>query len=483
MDSKRTFNLIGQGLLILFLGAILFKNSQQPQYLNEWDERFHALVAKNLLVDPSLPRLYKDSAVKYNYDPWYRTVIWLHKPPLFSYQAALVMKVFGDDLWGYRLNGLFTLALLIFTFYKVLRLNKLEPWPALLTASGTLFSLAFLKLSNGVLGMGQNDLSFILWISAGVYFAEKARLVGQKERLKNILFLALFSALAVLTKFLVGYLPFLILGLNAIIYRWHFKYWLAIALGALVPALAIGSWYAYTYQLAPELTLSELAYNARHFSESLESHSQDLFFHLEWFSISFVVPIILGLLLLTLSLWKGTKAKSASFMPKAFWAPLLATLFVLTFFTIAKTKLPAFSLVSAPLLMVMVGVLYRHLALSIGLKAIMWAVPAIGILWGSVYVLRADYTNPKKECQQAFYSHLGETLPPNAVLFNVESFNYPEAMFYSGLICYENLPYQNWLEEASAKGYLPYLLLRGGESAEIRTLFQGRLLEYPCSLE
>ncbi len=482
MGAMRILKLLGTGLFVFFLLAILYKNSQQVPYLHDWDERFHALVAKNLVDDPSIPRLYKDAAaIHYNYEEWYRTLVWLHKPPLFSYQAALVMKLFGTNLFGYRLNGFITIALLIFTSFKLLRLYHLQFWPALIISSGTFFGLAFLKLSNGVMGMGQNDLSFILWISVGVLFAEKARVQGEAQRPKNIFLMALFCAFAVLTKFLVGYLPFLLLGLNAILYKWKLKDWLLIFFAALLPAAAIGSWYAYTYQIAPELTLKELEYNTRHFSESLESHSQDWLFHFEWFSRSFLVPILFILSLLVLSFWKKERRSQVlKALSLAFWAPLLASLFVLLFFTIAKTKLPAFSLVSAPLLIVMSGLLYGNREVSIYFKKWLLIVPLIGLAWGSIYVFQADYTDPKRNCQREFYRELGESLPHNAVLFNVEPFTFPEAMFYSGLICYEKVPSENWPEEAKAQGYIPYLLLRGGESTALKEQFAGRQIEYTC---
>tara|TARA_R110002050_G_scaffold84581_1_gene180642 strand:- start:5948 stop:7402 length:1455 start_codon:yes stop_codon:yes gene_type:complete len=482
---KVPVNRIIQILFVLVLGLFLLKNAFQPNFLNEWDERFHAVVAKNLTEDPSIPRLYKEAAASsYKYKLWFQTEVWLHKPPLFSYQAALVMKLFGENLVGYRLNGFLTITLLAFAFYKILRLYKLEVWHALSLSMAAIFSLAFLKLSNGVLGMGQNDLAFILWVSFGVLFAEKARVSEGEKRLRNIMWLALFSALAVLTKFLVGYLPFLILGLNALLYRWKTKEWIALFAWALLPALAIGSWYAYTYQIAPELTLAELAYNSRHFSEALEGHEHGPLFHLAWFSKSFIITLAILLSLLIMGSRSNSSAVSSfSRLPKSFYAAIGSIIFVLLFFTVAKTKLPAFTLVTAPLLMVAIGLLYQQVAISTKVKKYIFVLPFFGVFGGVQYILAEEHRDPKRECQHHFFTDLGASLPENTVLFNTGAFNHAEAMFYSGFICYTNLPRPIWVKEAASQGYLPYLIVRGDESDELLSLFKGRVLEYPCGIE
>lgn len=64
------------------LSLFLFASIYYP-YLNVWDERFHALVAKNLTKHWLMPTLYDDPIVNMAYDNWDRYHIWLCKPPLF----------------------------------------------------------------------------------------------------------------------------------------------------------------------------------------------------------------------------------------------------------------------------------------------------------------------------------------------------------------------------------------------------------------
>src|ERR1041385_4766087 len=65
--------------IFLFIVACLL-----DPFLNPWDERFHALVAKNLMNHPLMPTLYDDTILNMDYyDNWAHYHIWLHKPPLF----------------------------------------------------------------------------------------------------------------------------------------------------------------------------------------------------------------------------------------------------------------------------------------------------------------------------------------------------------------------------------------------------------------
>ena len=85
-------------LFSLLLTAVGLYAISLPEILFGWDERFHALVALNLTHDIFPPTLYPEKVVDhYDYDPWYRTHIWLHKPPLFTYQIALFFKLFGSS--------------------------------------------------------------------------------------------------------------------------------------------------------------------------------------------------------------------------------------------------------------------------------------------------------------------------------------------------------------------------------------------------
>ncbi len=72
-------------LWLIILSAFLLRLllSALDPFLHNWDERFHVLVAKNMMQFPFKPMLNKNPILPYNYTDWSSNNIWLHKQPLF----------------------------------------------------------------------------------------------------------------------------------------------------------------------------------------------------------------------------------------------------------------------------------------------------------------------------------------------------------------------------------------------------------------
>jgi 4-amino-4-deoxy-L-arabinose transferase-like glycosyltransferase len=75
-------------------------------FLILWDEQYHALVAKNMLKNPFKPTLYPVELLDYDYRNWSANYIWLHKQPLFLWQIALSLKIFGTTELAVRLPSI-----------------------------------------------------------------------------------------------------------------------------------------------------------------------------------------------------------------------------------------------------------------------------------------------------------------------------------------------------------------------------------------
>ena len=106
-------------IFLLFTGIFVFSFSALlDPFLNLWDERFHALVAKNLMSHPLMPTLYDNPVVDISYDRWDRYYIWLHKQPLFLWQIALSFKLFGISEFTLRLPNIILGTILVFISYR-----------------------------------------------------------------------------------------------------------------------------------------------------------------------------------------------------------------------------------------------------------------------------------------------------------------------------------------------------------------------------
>jgi len=68
--------------LILALGFGLRLRAADHPYISQWDEAYHALVAKNLTAHPLTPTLYEEKVLPADDREWTQAGVWLHKPPL-----------------------------------------------------------------------------------------------------------------------------------------------------------------------------------------------------------------------------------------------------------------------------------------------------------------------------------------------------------------------------------------------------------------
>lgn len=69
-------------LVLVLCGLLLRIFTSADLYLHVWDERYHALVAKNLIHHIFEPTLYDHPLLPYDYTNWTSNHIWLSKPPI-----------------------------------------------------------------------------------------------------------------------------------------------------------------------------------------------------------------------------------------------------------------------------------------------------------------------------------------------------------------------------------------------------------------
>ena len=81
--------------------------------LHPWDERFHALVARNLLSHLATRTLVEAPVGAASLD-WMRAHVWLHKPPLSLWLMALSRGAFGAGELALRLPSLVLHACAVF---------------------------------------------------------------------------------------------------------------------------------------------------------------------------------------------------------------------------------------------------------------------------------------------------------------------------------------------------------------------------------
>lgn len=305
-------------------------------FLHSWDEQFHALIAKNGNL---VPTLFKNELLNLPYN-WVHSEVWLHKQPLFTWLAIPFVKLFGTTATAYRFIYCVLFAgtvVFISEIGKKLIDAKIAFYAALIAScSGFLWMLLI-----GVEPTDQNDISFLFFVTASFWALLKW---NEDHRIVSSLLVGIFAGAAILTKWLVGGLafgPFLILVIYKLIHGEIGKKEIVSFLGSAIVMTVIAlSWQLFASYHFPELYALEMKYNTLHFFEVLENHNGDFFFHFNEAVQKIYFAPILFWTFFSLGVISVHKKLSQANQIIVF----LPIVLVYAFFTMAKTKMPGFTL-------------------------------------------------------------------------------------------------------------------------------------------
>ena len=336
------------GLLFVAAFLIRFFYAQADPFLHNWDERFHALVARNLMHDPFKPMLIANPLAAYDFKDWTGNNIWLHKQPLFMWQMAASMKIFGVSELTLRLPSVFMGSLMVLMLFRVSYLLTANTTLSLLAATLLCFSHYHLELIGGMRSMDHNDVALGFYVLASIWaYAEYLRcklwywavLVGG------------FAGCAILNKWLVGLAVFLGWGVHILSTMrqknmrretGHFLLALLVCGTVFVP------WQVYITRKWPEEARYEYEINNRHLAEAVHGHGGSVWYYAEnvpeYFGKYLWVFIPVGIAL----------AVSSRTTDRRLLMPILTIVtFVFCFFSFAvKTKMDSYVFFVAPLCMI-----------------------------------------------------------------------------------------------------------------------------------
>jgi 4-amino-4-deoxy-L-arabinose transferase len=183
-------------------------------FLHIWDERFHALVARNMMGNPFVPVLRANPVFPADHTNWTQSHIWLHKQPLFMWQMAISMKIFGAAEYAVRYPSVIMGTLMIPMVYQVTKFISNDKRVSLITAGLFCFSNFHVELVGGMRSMDHNDLALEFYVLASIW-----SLVRYEKTKKKywIVLIGLCSGAAILTKWLIGLFVFLLLGVKILL--------------------------------------------------------------------------------------------------------------------------------------------------------------------------------------------------------------------------------------------------------------------------
>jgi len=284
---------------ILFFGGLLLRvfMSHLDPFLHPWDERFHALVAKNMMQHPFIPMLHVNDVLWYDYKNWCGNHIWLHKQPLFLWQMVISMKLFGISEFAIRYPAVLFGALSILLVNRIAYLITENRHIAFIAALLMCFSYFNLQLISGMIGTDQNEVSFDFYVLCSVWAYFEYRL---NSKIKWVLLTGFFAGCAVLNKWLPGMLIFAGWGLILLLNIRKEFFWrnaMHFVLALIVCVVIFLPWQLYTFHSFPKEAAWEMKYNTRHLSEAIEGHVGTNYYYLDRFKdyfgmyIGWLLPI------------------------------------------------------------------------------------------------------------------------------------------------------------------------------------------------
>ena len=319
-------------------------------FLMVWDEQYHALVARNMISHPFKPMLYADPVLPYDYKNWIGNHIWLHKQPLFLWQMAFSIWVFGIKAWAVRFPDLIMTVLLVPVIYRmglIVNDNRTGSWAAFFfTVSHFLF-----RLITGSTFTDHNDVAFLFYIALSIWsWLEYEHRKGKRGQLKFIILTGLFTGTAVLVKWLPGLLVYSGWGLSIILSRKsrkEMRYYIHFLLSFLITIIVALPWQIYTLLKFPLESRYEFNVTSSHFLNPIEGHSGDglgWYYYIKNFNETFSISPFIWIVLAFIFVLIAKRKKLAVIL-------LFMVAIVFLFYSAAATKMPAFTFIILPIIL------------------------------------------------------------------------------------------------------------------------------------
>lgn len=437
-------------LLVLF-GLILRIYLASDFFLHEWDERYHALVAKNLMDFPLKPMLYKNPVLPYDIENWPGNHVWLHKQPFPLWSMALSMFLFGVNEIAIRIPSILLTSIGIFLSYEIGRelFNRRVGYIA-----AFLYSIngVIIEVSAGRIATDHVDAFFLFFVELAVYLAIKY--ANSKKVYLNIA-CGISIGLAILCKWLPALivLPiwiFLVMRSK----RFSFKEALLNFMLMLITlTMVFLPWQLYIHNTFPEEAAWESLYNLKHYTEVLEKQSGSFFYHFNDVRILYGELIYLPMIWLVWKVFKKPKSYSRLILFIWIFIPFI-------FFAFAATKMQGYILFTSPALFILTGIFWEYLYVNRNKFRRKWLIKIILVL---LLALPIRYTIERlkafelRDKNPQWVKELKElNVDENSVLFNCER---PiEAMFYTECTAYRIVPNIRKVKDLIEEGYAVHIL-------------------------
>lgn len=438
-------------ILLLFGAALLLRLVMAgiDPFFHYWDEQVHALVAKNILLHPLKPTLFENPVLPFDPNNWLQCHVWVHKQPLYLWQIALSLKIFGFTEFAVRFPSALMSSLLVLLLYRIgsITVSKKVGWCA---AFVFCFSIMQNEFVSGAYPTDHNDIAFMFYITCSVWaLLEYSRTAA----FKWVILIGLFAGLAVLTKWVVGLIVFPCWGLLVLSVserRKSFKSYKHIAISVITAVIVFAPWQLFILNAYPDVSRFEYNDASSHLLHVQPGHQGDNWFYYDWFSMVYGRMSLLFVLPGLIFLYKRCNYES-----RVILFSLLVAIYL--FFTIAATKMFLFVYPAAAVIFLGFGALVQEAVEFVSQQVRKMYLRGTIIIAGLVLLGALDHNIEKLELghtrrSQEFYYNLfiKNTIinkryrdygwDNNTVVLNCGGLNCIQFMFYNNCTAYGNYP-------------------------------------------
>ena len=441
-------------LLLLIGGGVLLRIhfSLMANYLYDWDERFHALVAKNFSKHWLIPTLIDKPFLPYDPTRWSEAHVWLHKQPLFLWQMALSIKLFGTNILAVRLPSLIMSSIMIPVIYRMGKEVYSERVGFIAAFMLSCYE-PVLELNSGLACADHNDMAFLFYITLSIYCWV---CFEKKQQAKYLYMMGFFSGMAILNKWLAGLMVFSSFGFYHLFFLHDFftrKTVIDFSKSIVVCLLTFLPWQLYIHYRFPVEANFESSYNSLHFLKALEGHQGDAGYYIDLLKNQYKHLEIFIALGISISLVMFNRYRIALSL-------MLTMVLVYIFFSAAGTKMPNFVIIVAPINILfiafsadaIIGLMRKWVKAGVVLQ--------LGLFTGIFYLMidpssinemhyeKSNWrgiSRSNKEIRVNQYKKLDKVMTKDVVIVNFAENDNIDCMFYIDNTCYPEISHEQYM--------------------------------------